>query len=188
MRQAQEPAAASTLATPPSLPRFPVQFFEGPVGGRLQHFASNWSLIGADPWVLAVLSSGYYLPLERDVPLTSSPPPGLGYSPGHPLFAETLRQLETLLVKGAVEPVADDSPGFYSRLFLVPKKSTEWRPVIDLSALNEYMDPPRLFSAATTTPRCCHGDPSAGTTDAAPLPLVPPVSLPPVVVVDLTAE
>ena len=144
MRPTQEPAAASIWATPPPLPRFPVQFFEGPVGGRLQHFASNWALIGDDPWVLSVLSSGYYLPLEGVVPLTSSPPPGLGYSPGHPLFDETLRQLENLLSKGAVEPVADDSPGFYSRLFLVPKKTTEWRPVIDLSALNKYMDPPRF--------------------------------------------
>ena len=33
-----------------------------------------------------------------------------------------------------------DSPGFYSRLFLVPKKNGSWRPVIDLSALNQYVD------------------------------------------------
>lgn len=33
-----------------------------------------------------------------------------------------------------------DSPGFYSRLFLVPKKDGRWRPIIDLSCLNQFLD------------------------------------------------
>ena len=33
----------------------------------------------------------------------------------------------------------EDSLGFYSRLFLVPKPGNRWRPVIDLSSLNQYL-------------------------------------------------
>jgi hypothetical protein len=31
------------------------------------------------------------------------------------------------------------TPGFYSRLFLVPKKNGKMRPVIDLSVLNQHL-------------------------------------------------
>ena len=47
-------------------------------------------------------------------------------------------ELQDLLRKGAVEP-APQSPGFYSRLFLVQKASGSWRPIIDLSTLNNYI-------------------------------------------------
>ena len=33
---------------------------------------------------------------------------------------------------------------FYSRLFLVPKKGTSMRPVIDLSALNQFIENPHF--------------------------------------------
>ena len=45
-----------------------------------------------------------------------------------------------LLKKRAVERVQNPgSPGFYSRLLLVPKKNGKLRPVIDLSLLNHYI-------------------------------------------------
>ena len=48
-----------------------------------------------------------------------------------------------------MEP-APSSPGFYSRLFLVPKNGGQWRPIIDLSALNAFIDCP---SFTMETPR-----------------------------------
>ena len=45
-----------------------------------------------------------------------------------------------LIAKGAVELVPLPSPGFYSRLFVVWKISGSWRPVIDLSLLNRFVD------------------------------------------------
>ena len=44
-----------------------------------------------------------------------------------------------MLAKGALEIARDPGPGFYSRLFLVEKASGGWRPVIDRSHLNEFV-------------------------------------------------
>ena len=64
-----------------------------------------------------------------------------------------------MLTKQAIEPVVNiGSEGFYSRLFLVPNKTGDWRPVIDLSALNNIvecptfkMDTPELVRAILQT-------------------------------------
>ena len=48
-----------------------------------------------------------------------------------------------MLLKGAIRPLESNSgPGFYSRLFLVPKKTGDMRPVIDLSDLNKFVECP----------------------------------------------
>ena len=44
-----------------------------------------------------------------------------------------------MLQKGALEVVEDPGLGFYSRLFLVEKATGGWRPVIDLSPLNGFV-------------------------------------------------
>ena len=45
-----------------------------------------------------------------------------------------------LLAKGALEIAPLPSPGFYSHLFVVWKTSGSWRPVINLSHLNRFVD------------------------------------------------
>ena len=43
--------------------------------------------------------------------------------------------------QNAVEPVANQkSLGFYNRLFLVPKPNNRWRPILDLSTLNTFLN------------------------------------------------
>ena len=44
-----------------------------------------------------------------------------------------------MLAKGALEIARDPGPGFCSRLVLVEKASGGWRPVIDLSHLNDFV-------------------------------------------------
>ena len=44
-----------------------------------------------------------------------------------------------MLAKGALEIARDPGTGFYSRLFLVEKATGGWRPVIDLSHLNDFV-------------------------------------------------
>ena len=50
-----------------------------------------------------------------------------------------LQVATTMLLKGLVEPMAQPGPGYYSRLFLQKKVTGDWRPVIGVSALNEYI-------------------------------------------------
>ena len=65
--------------------------------------------------------------------------------------AQALRQeAEAMLAKGALEIAGDPGPGFYSRLFPVEKASGGWRPVIDLSHLNEFVQL-TLFKMETVT-------------------------------------
>ena len=46
--------------------------------------------------------------------------------------------MKDLLSKGAIEP-ASPGPGFYSLLFITPKVTGSWRPVINLSRLNHFV-------------------------------------------------
>ena len=66
-----------------------------------------------------------------------------------------------LLSKGAVEEVISrSSPGFYGRIFVVPKSSGGWRPVLDLSALNRFLRilPFRMESTASIRDSIHRGD------------------------------
>jgi hypothetical protein len=49
------------------------------------------------------------------------------------------QEITKLINKGAISPVQFSPGGFYSRLFLVPKKGGSVRPVIDLSQLNKFI-------------------------------------------------
>ena len=48
--------------------------------------------------------------------------------------------MESLLAKGAIAQVSPNRAGFFSRLFLVPEKGGTFRPVIDLSFLNKFVE------------------------------------------------
>ena len=50
-------------------------------------------------------------------------------------------EIENLLNKRAVERVQNpETPGFYSRIFLVPKRNGKFRLILDLSLLNRYIE------------------------------------------------
>ena len=111
------------------------------VGGQLQCYAQRWESITSDAFTLSVVRNGYALKFDLCGPPKLSRVP----IPFDPPREESLRKeltaaVDKLLQKGAIEPVEDlGSPGFYSRLFLVPKRDGGMRPVIDLSALNRSL-------------------------------------------------
>ena len=111
-----------------------------PVGGRLSHFFKEWSGITQDAWVLEVVERGYALEFAAE------PPPYTGVRQtqmSDPAKMEVvLQEIHTLLEKGAIEevPRGEEQEGFYSTLFLVPKKDpTKMRPVINLKPLNRFL-------------------------------------------------
>ena len=93
-----------------------------------------------DPWVVEVLRYGYRIPFLLDPPLPKVPIPMPSY---HPLSTKGLalgEVTQALIAKSAVELAPLPSFGFYSRLFVMWKTSGSWRPVIDLSTLNLFVD------------------------------------------------
>ena len=46
----------------------------------------------------------------------------------------------SLLQKGAISPISKEPGGFFSTIFLVPKKNGQMRPVINLKCLNQWVE------------------------------------------------
>ena len=115
-----------------------------PVGGCLSLFLEAWRAITNDPWVLSVIERGYAPtfqgprpPLTRDWASHESATPGNR--------AMLIQETQCLLEKQAVEPVSRPaSLGFYSHVFLVPKKNGQLRPVINLRPLNRVLHTPHF--------------------------------------------
>ena len=117
-----------------NLPPLPLPQPQIPVGGRLAHFALNWQNITNDQLVLSLIKNGYQIPFKEQPPLSREPI----------FFQQSQRreleeEVTSLLQKGAVEEIQPETPGFYSRIFLVPKKNGKLRLIIDLSTLNKYV-------------------------------------------------
>ena len=89
---------------------------------------------------MEVLRFGYRIPFLSTPSLSATPVPMPSYSPSSTKGAALEEATLGLIANGAVELAPLPSPGFYSRLFVVWKTSGSWRPVIDLSHLNCFVD------------------------------------------------
>ena len=110
------------------------------VGGRLQHFCDYWVRnFQLEAMVKGVVTEGYKIPFD---PLPQFR--GIRHTPlsgeyGHIL----LEEVDALLAKGAIEPVLDQAMGgFYSTYFLVPKKTGDLRPILNLKPINGQIKRP----------------------------------------------
>ena len=86
------------------------------------------------PFYCSNVKRGYRIPFKELPPLSSQPI--FLHQSQRPELAE---EVNNLLQKRAVEEIIPESPGFYSRIFLVPKKNGKLRLSIDLSTLNHYV-------------------------------------------------
>ena len=109
------------------------------VAGRISQFATNWKAITEDQWILRTVQ-GFHIPF-REEPCQMRLPRPYHYSEEQ---MKLLREeVASLLGKGAVQVVDPtlSAEGFYSALFLVPKTEGRMRPVINLKALNFWVQP-----------------------------------------------
>jgi len=97
-----------------------------------------WRNHGAGSAVCRLIEHG--VELEFETPPRLSPVPISFLPPGDPIKRRALdEEVQKLIAKRVVEPVQTGELGFYSHLFLVPKKDGSWRPIIDLSSLNRHL-------------------------------------------------
>jgi hypothetical protein len=128
------------LLTPPlGEEQFPVPLPSVPLGGRLTQFLHHWEKFTTDVWVLSVIRGGLDLMFQERPPLSDGPIP-MSQISDKEKFCLLSEEIQSLLLKRVIEeiPPTQSTQGFYSRLFLVPKKTGGMRPVIDLSILNSY--------------------------------------------------
>ena len=105
------------------------------VAGRLGQFVNTWKVLTSNPWVLQTVK-GFRIPFTS-LPSQTTQPAELVFPSEQ--AAQVREELQSLLVKGAVVPVIGCHKGFYSNIFLVPKKNSQMRPVINLKRLNEWV-------------------------------------------------
>ncbi|XP_068583377.1 LOW QUALITY PROTEIN: uncharacterized protein [Cebidichthys violaceus] len=110
----------------------------GPADGFFsQQQISYWAAHASDPWVVS--TQGYKLQFRRRPPASSRVKMTSITDPAKSLAL--YQELAALLAKGAIERVDPLSQpgGFYSTYFLVKKKGSGLRPVLDLRGLNKFL-------------------------------------------------
>ena len=108
------------------------------------------AVVGDNAWVVQVLHFGYQVPFRSLPPLSHVPLPLPSYSHSSIRGLALSAAVADLLAKEAIE-LAPPSPGFYSRFFVTPKVTGGWRPVIDLSRLNGFVDVSHFHMETTQT-------------------------------------
>ena len=105
------------------------------IGGFLRECWEVWESWGADPWVVEVLRFGYRIPFHV-IPFLSRVPILLPVIPHRSILH--WNGVECCGGRSAGEGSSRASsflPGYYSRLFVTPKVTGGWRPLIDHSRL-----------------------------------------------------
>ena len=104
--------------------------------GSLSGNLPKWREFTSDPWILQTVS-GYHLEFETT--------PHQVNLPKFPKFTERETaliesEIKKLISKGAVTEVSPCDNEFISTVFLVPKKTGDFRPVINLKPLNQFVE------------------------------------------------
>ena len=139
-RRQGSPPPARSLARLLRLPQ-PDNVDGSQVGARLADFAPHWRSLLGNCQATGIVEDGVGTAFQQRPQLTHQ---SISFRTRN--SQQDLQQaVDALLMKGAIERVINvTSLGYYSQLFLVPKKTGDLRPVIDLSTLNCHMVVPRF--------------------------------------------
>ena len=112
-----------------------------PVGGRLTRFLEAWKELRCSSFVREAIEHGHCIPFNHGHPsflgIRRTPLPG-----NKAKRQALLSEVESLLTKRAIEqvPANQARSGQYSIYFLVPKKTGDLRPILNLKPLNRTMN------------------------------------------------
>ena len=111
------------------------------VGARLADFVSHWRSLLGNCRATGITEDGAGIAFQQRPQLTHQ---SISFRTRNSR-QDVQQAIDALLMKGAIERVTNvKSLGLYSWLFLVPKKTRDLRPVIDLSTLNRHMVVPHF--------------------------------------------
>ena len=116
------------------LPRSPKN--NAPHAARLPFFIHQWRQVTSNSWILNVVEYGYKLQFDPDPP-PPRPFVRTSYSPSSSSIIRTL--LVDYMDKGAIMVVDIRPDQYVSRIFEVPKKTGDYRLILDLSDLNCFL-------------------------------------------------
>ena len=96
-------------------------------------FQGFWDSIKVKSWVRSIVAQGYLIPFKKLPQFVS-----IRVTPIAGVYKQVLLdEVQTLLQKGAIERVQNRTQeGYYSMYFLVPKKTGDLRPILNLKPIN----------------------------------------------------
>ena len=114
---------------------FPVKEVITPQAGRIHKFLANWKLITNDQKILNIVK-GWEIPL-LDIPRQNKIPQDVKMNT---LEDEAMdKEIESMLSKGAIREAIPKGDQFLSNVFVTPKGEGQFRPIINLKKLNEFV-------------------------------------------------
>lgn len=108
-----------------------------PVGARSAYFVEQWAQLTNDSWVADVIKKGYFIDFLSE-PVQTNIPNELVFSMAMQTICE--KEIAELLKKKVIEHVQNVKKNeFVSSMFIIPKKTGGYRPIINLKRLNSFV-------------------------------------------------
>ena len=128
------------------------------MGCCLQAFLPTWAAITHDSFILSVIRSGFTIHLNQPLPggtLRSLPKAGTAR-----FRANIATEIRALLVMQAIRRVHDHPLLCRSPFFIVPKRSGKIQDILNLTAINQFIQPMsfRMETLASILPLLGPGD------------------------------
>lgn len=107
------------------------------VGGIVRQFTSFWPSLTAAEWILNAISVGVRIPFTG-VPFQGRPGKNMSFSPELTVICQV--EVNSLQEKGAVGRIPLEDRCFVSGIFVIPKSSGGFRPIVYLQGLNKFVE------------------------------------------------
>ncbi|CAG2218445.1 unnamed protein product [Mytilus edulis] len=106
------------------------------IGGQISVFIQNWNLLTLDKWIRNVLT-GYTIELDN-IPFQNTIPKTIEFNEHESDLIQ--KEIEKFLRKEIIEKVSNtcnDTHGYYSNIFIRPKKDGSVRVILNLKSFND---------------------------------------------------